>query len=261
VAEQVEALLEEGYREIVLTGTYLGDYGTDLGGSINLPSLVRSLNALVEGSARLRISSLGPSDVTEGLVETIAESESVCRHFHIAFQSADDGVLAAMQRGYNAGGVRAALDKLTEVFPDCGLGADVMVGFPGEGDGAFENTLALVRDFPFSYLHVFVFSARPGTPAATCPGAPPPNRARSRSRTLRALAGQKGLAFARRFKGRRIEVVAEGPSATPGCLEGTSEQYLRAHFEGGSDLKGRLMPVEVEKTLSGREVWGRILVH
>jgi threonylcarbamoyladenosine tRNA methylthiotransferase MtaB len=261
VAGQVEDLLKEGYREIVLTGTYLGDYGADLGGSVDLAGLVRSLNGLVDGAARLRISSLSPSDVTGDLVEAIAESENVCRHFHIAFQSGDSEVLAAMKRGYDAHGARAALELLVKTFPDCGLGGDAMVGFPGEGDDAFRNTVELVEETPFSYLHVFVFSPRPGTPAAAYRGAVPSKLGRSRSRQLRILAKRKGFDFARRFVARRIEVIAEGPSSEPGFLEGTSGEYLRVHFQGESDLKGHLLPVRVDGALAGREVRGRIQVH
>jgi threonylcarbamoyladenosine tRNA methylthiotransferase MtaB len=261
VAGQVESLLEEGYREIVLTGTYLGDYGADLSGSLNLAGLVRFLNSLVQGLARLRISSLSPLDVTADLVDAVASGQSVCRHFHIAFQSADDGVLEAMNRGYDGRGVREALRLLTDTFPDCGLGGDAMVGFPGEGSRAFEETVGLVEEFPFSYLHVFTFSRRPGTAAATYGAAVPSKVGRDRSLRLRALAQRKASDFARRFAGRRVEVIAEGPSAWPTRMEGTSEEYLRVHFTGGSGLKGRLLPVDVDGVLSGREVLGRVQVH
>jgi threonylcarbamoyladenosine tRNA methylthiotransferase MtaB len=261
IVGQVEDLLKEGYREIVLTGTYIGDYGADLEDSVDLAGLVRSLNGLVAGAARLRISSLGPSDITGQLVEAIAESENVCRHFHIAFQSGDDEILAAMKRGYDGDGVRAALGQLVRTFPDCGLGGDAMVGFPGERDGAFGKTVALVEEFPFSYLHVFVYSPRPGTAAASYRDVVPSKLGRSRSRRLRELARNRGLDFARRFMARQIEVIAEGPSAKPGCLEGTSREYLRVHFPGESDLKGSLLPVRVDSAITGREVWGSIQVH
>jgi threonylcarbamoyladenosine tRNA methylthiotransferase MtaB len=258
VAAQVEDLLDEGYREIVLTGTYLGDYGSDPEGSKDLAWLVRYLSVVVAGSARLRLSSLGPSDITEDLVDAVGHSENVCRHFHVAFQSGDDGVLAAMRRGYDARRVRSALNLLKGAFPDCGLGGDAMVGFPGEGDDAFGRTAAIVEEFPFSYLHVFVFSARPGTPAAAYGRKVSPEAAKSRSRELRAIARRRAGDFSRRFVGRRVEVAAEGPSRKRGWLEGTSREYLRVRFKGEDGLKGRLIPVQVEGAISGRLVSGSI---
>jgi len=258
VVSQVEELLAEGYREIVLTGTYLGDYASDSGGSTDLAGLVRYLSGIVADSARLRLSSIGPSDITEDLIDAVARSENVCRHFHVAFQSGDDAVLAAMRRGYDERSLRSALKLLTGAFPDCGLGGDAMVGFPGEGVDAFGRTAAIVEEFPFSYLHVFVFSARPGTRAAEYGRKVSPEIARSRSRELRGVARRRARDFSRRFVGRRVEVMAEGPSRKRGWLEGTSREYLRVRFKGEEDLKGRLLPVQVEGAISGRLVSGSI---
>jgi threonylcarbamoyladenosine tRNA methylthiotransferase MtaB len=256
IIEEVETHLDEGYREIVLTGTYLGDYGGD-GGRADLPGILKTLNGIVDGAARLRISSLGPSDITHDLVDAVAGCESICRHFHVAFQSGDDSVLSAMRRGHGGAQVRRALDLLAASFPDCGLGCDVMVGFPGEGEEAFANTRRVLEEYPFSYSHVFVFSPRPGTSAANLGGNVHPKVAAGRSAELRSLAAAKGLEFARRFVGRSIEVIAEGPSNEGGLLTGTSGEYLRAFFEGEVDWKGRLLPVNVDGVRAARQVLGR----
>ena len=258
VAGQVRTLLDGGFREIVLTGTYLGDYGVDLDGSVDLPGLVEILDGLVDGAARLRISSLGPSEITEELIESMAGCRNVCRHFHVAFQSGDDGVLESMGRGHGGRELRRALELIADAFPDCGLGGDAMVGFPGEDDEAFSNTASVVREYPFSYLHVFVFSPRPGTAAATLGDPVHPRVAAQRSLALRELGAQKGLDFARRFVGRRVNVIAEGPSEEEGIVEGTSDEYLRVLFEGDRDWKGRLLPVDVIGVVSARRVSGRM---
>jgi threonylcarbamoyladenosine tRNA methylthiotransferase MtaB len=257
VIRDVETLLEEGYREIVLTGTYLGDYGADLGEKNGLGGLLRRLDGLVDGTARLRISSLGPLDVTEDLVEAVADSASVCRHFHLAFQSGDDEILRSMGRGHGAAEVRRALELIAGSFPGCGLGGDAMVGFPGESDSAYSNTVQVVRESEFSYLHVFVYSPRPGTPAARLESPVRPAVAAERSRELRGLAARKGLEFASGFVGRSVTVVAEAPSGKGGMIEGTSEEYLRVLFKGSRSWKGRLLPVDVDGVLSARRVSGR----
>jgi threonylcarbamoyladenosine tRNA methylthiotransferase MtaB len=257
VLRRVEALLEEGYREIVLTGTYLGDYGADLGERGGLGALLRRLNRLVDGTARLRISSVGPSDVTGDFVEAVADSPSVCRHFHVAFQSGDDEILRVMGRGHGTAEVRRALELINSSFPGCGLGGDVMVGFPGESNAAYSNTVQIVREYPFSYLHVFVYSPRPGTRAAGLRGQVRPGIAAERSRELRGLARRKGLEFASNFVGRRLDVVVESPSGGNGAFEGTSDEYLRVLFEGSDSWKGRLLPVDVDSVLSARRVSGR----
>ncbi len=257
VIEEVAALLDAGFREIVLTGTYLGDYGTDLDLGVDLPELIRILDRVIDGSARLRISSLGPCDITEKLVECIADCRNVCRHVHVAFQSGDDGVLRAMGRGDDGLRLRRALELLVDAFEGFGLGGDVMVGFPGEDEKAFANTVGVVDDFPFSYLHVFVFSPRPGTAAQRLGDSVHPRVARDRSRKLRSLCAEKGLEFAGRFVGRRVKVIAEGVAKGNGLIEGTSEEYLRVLFEGDDNCKGRLLPVDVSGVLSARTVLGR----
>jgi threonylcarbamoyladenosine tRNA methylthiotransferase MtaB len=260
IRQEVETLLDEGYREIVLTGTYLGDYGADLGRA-DLPGLLRALGELVDGKARLRISSLGPRDFTPGLVGAVEECGCICRHFHIAFQSGDDSILRSMNRGYDSLELRRSLDFVVERFPDCGLGCDVMVGFPGEDEPAFANTRRILEDYPFSYSHVFVFSPRPGTAAEKLDGQVDPRVAAQRSLRLRRMSTEKGISYARRFVGRRIEVIAEGVSSEDGLLTGTSEEYLRAFFEGDAEWKGRILPIDVDGVRAARQVRGTARAH
>jgi threonylcarbamoyladenosine tRNA methylthiotransferase MtaB len=136
-----------------------------------------------------------------------------------------------------------------------------MVGFPGEGEEAFANTRRILQDYPFSYSHVFVFSPRPGTAAEALPGRADSRIAADRSAELRALAVEKGLDFAGRFVGRRIEVVVEGPSGDAGIMTGTSEEYLRAFFEGKLEWKGRLIYLDVDGVRSARQVRGTSPTH
>lgn len=260
VISQVETLVQSGYKEIVLTGTYLGDYGSDPAGG-DLADLIVTLDRVVDGRARLRISSLGPTDITERFLESVSRCRNVCRHFHVAFQSGDDGVLRSMGRGHGRRAVRRALDLISETFTDCGLGGDVMVGFPGEDEGAFGNTVSVVEEYPFSHLHVFMFSPRPGTPACKLHGRVDPMVAAGRSSALRGLGAAKGKDFARRFIGRRVSVVAESEANEPGNLKGTSDEYLRVVFEGDRSWKGRLFSIDVEGALSARTVRGRAAVQ
>src|SRR5262249_35348522 len=195
VVEQIEALVAAGYGEIVLTGVDLGHYGWDLVPRLSLAALVRRLLD-VPGLRRLRLSSILPAYFTPELVETIAGEPRICRHLHVPLQSGADRVLRAMRRPYSVALYRALVERLAGALPDLGLGTDVIPGFPGETASEFADTEALVEALPFTYLHVFSYSDRPGTEAArlSVPRVPP-DEVRRRTTRLRRLGGAKGLAF------------------------------------------------------------------
>jgi threonylcarbamoyladenosine tRNA methylthiotransferase MtaB len=205
VVEQVRELAER-YREVVLSGVNLGRWGREAAIGMRLADLIERL--LVETSVeRLRLSSVEPMDLTDGLLELMASSPRLARHIHAPLQSGSDAVLRRMRRWYRARHYADRILKAREQMPDAAIGADVMVGFPGETEAEFEESRAFIERLPFTYLHVFTYSERPGTPAAAMPDPVPIRERKRRNRILRELAAAKNLEFRRSLAGRRISAV------------------------------------------------------
>jgi len=216
---QGERLLEAGFHEVVVTGADLGAYGADIGAPGLLASLVKRLLALGQAH-RVRISSIAPEKVPSALVEMIGSEERLCPHLHLPLQSGSDAILAAMRRRYRARDYARLLARVG-ARGTVAIGADVIVGYPGEGDAEFEETVRFVEGAPISYLHVFRYSARPGTKAASLPA---PQAARERAGKLRALGEAKKVAFYRSLVGTTRSVLLEGRSDTEGA-RGRSDVY------------------------------------
>ena len=212
VVEQVRSL-SAGYREVVLSGINLGRWGREPGSRMRLTDLVRRLldETAIE---RLRLSSVEPMDFSDGLLRLIAESPRVASHVHAPLQSGSDGVLRRMHRKYRPRHYADRIVKARQWIPDAAIGADVMVGFPGETAAEFEESRSFIESLPFTYLHVFTYSARPGTPAADLPGQVPMPIRRERNRVLRELAAAKNLAFRQSMLGKRLSAVTLDQSAT-----------------------------------------------
>jgi threonylcarbamoyladenosine tRNA methylthiotransferase MtaB len=261
VVDQVEGLVAAGYREVVLTGVDLGHYGWDLRPRLTLAALIRRLTR-VPGLGRLRLSSILPAYFTEELIETIVGTPRVCRHLHLPLQSGSDGVLRAMRRPYNVRLYRALVERLATALPGLGLGADVITGFPGESEGAFAETEALIEALPFSYLHVFSYSDRRGTEAARLPAARvPAEEIRRRTTRLRRLGAAKQLLFRRAHVGREVDVlVLEHRDRRTGTLVGLSDDYLEIAFDGPDALMRGFARVRVGRPL-GHRVRGELLAH
>jgi threonylcarbamoyladenosine tRNA methylthiotransferase MtaB len=205
VIEQVLALAAK-YREVVLSGINLGRWGRDLDSGMRLADLVRRLlkETPVE---RLRLSSVEPMDFSDDLLGLMAESARIAKHVHAPLQSGSDTVLRRMHRKYRPRHYADRIWKARALMPDCAVGADVMTGFPGETDQEFEENFAFIESLPFTYLHVFTYSERPGTPAAeAAPQVPIPVR-KQRTRSLRDLAARKNLEFRRSTVGQTLSVV------------------------------------------------------
>jgi threonylcarbamoyladenosine tRNA methylthiotransferase MtaB len=203
VVEQVRGLARR-YREVVLSGINLGRWGRELGGQ-RLAELVRRILDETE-IERLRLSSVEPMDWSDDLLGLMASSPRIAQHVHAPLQTGSDGVLRRMHRRYRPRHYEDRIRKARELMPDAAIGADVMVGFPGETDAEFEENRAFVESLPFTYLHVFTYSERPGTPAAEAPLVPMTVR-KERNRVLRDLAAKKNLEFRRSFVGRTLSVV------------------------------------------------------
>ncbi len=245
IVASVRHLAASGFHEVVLTGVHIGRYGHDLDPPGSLVDLLRELEAATE-RVRLRLSSIEPLEVSPELVARVAGSDRFCRHFHIPLQSGDAGVLQRMGRPYRPGEFAAAVENIHRSMPDAAIGADVLSGFPGESDQAFRNTCELIERLPLSYLHVFPFSARPGTAAFDFPDRVPDPEIKARCRHLRQLGQSKRNAFHSRFVGREIDVLTESRrDPRTGLLKGVSDNYLPVFFEGGSEHMGLIRRVAV----------------
>jgi threonylcarbamoyladenosine tRNA methylthiotransferase MtaB len=233
VIRTFDQVVDGGCPEVVLSGIHIGHYGHDLEPPDTLTNLIRDLVARRK-QARIRLSSIEPNEITEDLIDTIGYG--LCRHIHVPLQSGDDAILCSMQRTYNSGFYRELVETMAKKVPDIAIGADVMVGFPGEGEKEFQNTYDLVRDLPLTHFHVFSYSKRTGTPAATMKGQVSEQIKKERNEALRALASKKNLAFRERFKGKTLAVVLEeGQTGTIGMCSGLTDNYVRVHISGVKD--------------------------
>lgn len=235
VVAQVRDLVGRGYREVVFSGIHLGSWGRDLDGSGNLVSLVTRTLAEVPSLDRLRLSSIEPLEVTDALIGLIAAEPRVARHLHLPMQSGSTRVLRAMRRPYSAEDYGERIRRVRRALPDAAIGADVMVGFPGETDEEFLETRRLIGSLPLTYLHVFPYSARPGTAAALLEGEIPRHVSRFRAGTLAKLGSEKKAAFRDGFVGRMLEVLALGPDGDGG-VRGLSENFLDVSLPAGVEL-------------------------
>jgi threonylcarbamoyladenosine tRNA methylthiotransferase MtaB len=243
ILSEVNGLVKSGYRELVISGINLGRWGRDLAepSALNKPgqrpttndqrltSLIRAI--LAETTLeKLRISSVEPMDWTDDLISFVASSPRIAKHTHVPLQSASDAVLRRMHRKYRPWHYREKIEKIRAAMPTAAIGADVMVGFPGETDAEFEATRRMIEDLPFTYLHVFTYSPRPGTPAASMPNQVPLNVARERNRILRELAAEKKLAFMRSLVGHMLDAITLRPcgAGAPAREAGTTESATPA---------------------------------
>jgi len=206
VIAEIQKLTDSGFREIVLSGINLGTYGRDLSPRCEFDDLLRRI--LDETSVEhLRISSIEPLDVTRDLIDLFASNDRIAPHFHMPLQSASDRILAAMRRWYRAEHYSRRVELIQEYLPHAAIGADVIAGFPGETQQDHEATLRFIQDRPFSYLHIFSYSSRPGTKAASLPDAVSAEQIKRRARELRALSEAKSLAFRRSHSGRTLRAL------------------------------------------------------
>ena len=242
VLQQVRDFVAAGYPEIVLTGIHIGGYGGDFTPVTNLTTLLQRL--LTETRVkRLRLGSIEPTEIPDTLLDLLASSAVLCPHLHIPLQSGDDAVLARMGRRCDTAFFGALVERIRARLPDAAIGLDVIVGFPGETEEEFAHTHAFIASLPVSHLHVFPFSKRPGTPAATMGSQIPGEVAKARAAQLRALGEGKLTAFAQRFVGREMEVVVEGGKGN--ARRGLSRNYLNVRFTGGEELIGQAVMLRI----------------
>ena len=292
VIREVNALVEAGYREVVISGINLGRWGRDLhdprrdsrprlsgraqlaGASIGaketvpysfasdtteLSSAARSyrfenlIHAILAKTPlkKLRISSVEPMDWSNQLIALMAESTRIAKHAHVPLQSGSDSVLRRMHRRYRPWHYREKIEKIRAAMPAAAIGADVMVGFPAETDAEFEDTRRIIEELPFTYLHVFTYSARPGTPAAALPNQTPLHVARERNRILRDLAGEKHGLFMRSFIGKTIDAITLNTHVGTAALGGPAEQSSAEDFQPSSSFTSALADNYLKLRLHG----------
>ena len=241
-------------------GTRLGRSGLGLrasGTPAGLPKPEARAEAVFEDLVRailcetqlekLRISSVEPMDWSDELIELVASSPRIAKHAHVPLQSGSDTVLRRMHRKYRPWHYREKIKKIRDAMPDAAIGADVMTGFPGESEAEFEATRGLIEDLPFTYLHVFTYSARPGTPAAEMPNQVPAQAARERNKILRELAAQKKLAFMQSFAGKALAAITlsvRHGEFTEALTDNYQKLYLRGHHEANRWITARVEALE-----------------
>jgi threonylcarbamoyladenosine tRNA methylthiotransferase MtaB len=230
VLDETNALVAAGYREIVLSGINLGRWGRDFSPQQRFEHLLKSVLEYTSVE-KIRISSVEPMDWSDELIELLASSPRIAKHAHVPLQSGSDAVLRRMHRKYRPWHYAEKIRRIREAIPDAAIGADVMTGFPGETAELFEENRSFIEHLPLTYLHVFTYSSRPGTPSAAMPEQVPIATARERNRILRELGAKKNMEFRKRFLGRTLEAITL-QTADESWTEALSDNYLKIKLAG-----------------------------
>jgi threonylcarbamoyladenosine tRNA methylthiotransferase MtaB len=259
IVGNIGKLARAGYREVVLTGIHLGAYGHDLSPATDLATAMERIQEL-RPIDRVRLSSIEPFEFTGKVLKQAQNSDIFCRHFHIPLQSGDAGILKNMGRPYSPQLFGDLINKIHRFMPDAAIGVDALIGFPGESDSAFENTYNLIEKLPISYLHVFPFSARPGTKAANLPNKVDAGIIKDRCERMRILGNEKRMKFYRGFIDQVLPILIETERETStNLLKGISSNYLPVLIDAGDNLKNKIVDVKIQK-LEGTTLFGTNIV-
>jgi len=252
IFEALDGLAARGFKEAILSGVHLGGYGHDLEPPVTLEQL---LDMIAERSpiTRVRLSSLDPEELSDGLIAIISRSAHFCAHLHLPLQAGEDLTLGRMRRRYRVQDFRERVDKVLAAMPDAAIGTDLIVGFPGETAPQFDQYFKFVEELPLSYFHVFPYSARPGTTAAKFAGRVAAAEVTRRAALLRELGAQKQRTFAERFVGKRLKVLLE-ELLPDGRLRGYSRNYVRVLTAAGADAINCEVEVEARFAQSAQLV-------
>jgi threonylcarbamoyladenosine tRNA methylthiotransferase MtaB len=258
VLEHISHLKHAGYHEIVLTGVHLGAYGLDLSPKYHLAEL---LSRIYESNPihRVRLSSIEPHELTKDILTLVAETDAFCNHLHIPLQSGDDFILKKMHRPYTRSLLRDLIVKTNSLIPDAAIGVDVLIGFPGETEKAFENTYSLIEELPVTYLHVFPFSVRKGTPAGKYPQQVDSKTIKARCEKMRTLGNQKKQAFYKKFIGKKVKILIESKrDESTGLLKGITSNYIPVRVNGGDNWVNTIVPVRIDRVDKNQTVFGTL---
>jgi threonylcarbamoyladenosine tRNA methylthiotransferase MtaB len=242
---EIQSLVGHGFQEIVLTGVHLGAYGRGPKGDMRLADLLRQIIE-IPGLGRIRLSSIEPMDFDQAIVRLAAENPVFARHFHIPLQSGSDRILRLMRRPYTAARFRELQQYIHSELPDAGLGTDVLVGFPGETDQDFAETLSLIEDSPLTYLHVFPFSPREGTEACSLPDPVPSKVVKRRLAQALEISRSKNLLFRRQFLGQVLPAITLAIEEDLGTSVVLTGNYIHARVLGLSVPPNRLVEIRID---------------
>ncbi|MCX7709896.1 MAG: tRNA (N(6)-L-threonylcarbamoyladenosine(37)-C(2))-methylthiotransferase MtaB [Clostridia bacterium] len=246
VVTEVKRLAEGGFKEIVLTGIHVASYGKDIK-TTSLVDIIQRVHA-IPGIERIRLGSIEPMTITEDFIKTAKSLEKLCPHYHLSLQSGCDETLKRMNRKYGTEEYRRVVKLLKDNIPDVSLTTDIMVGFPGETEGEFEKTYRFVEEMGFSKMHVFKYSPRKGTPAASFKDQVSPDIKEKRSTRLIELSDRMAKEFNEKYTGRTMPVLIEQEvRQKEGFIEGLTSNYIRVLCEGDEHCKGEIKDVELLK--------------
>ncbi|MCX5715808.1 MAG: tRNA (N(6)-L-threonylcarbamoyladenosine(37)-C(2))-methylthiotransferase MtaB [Candidatus Omnitrophica bacterium] len=242
IVPEISRLVSSGYREIILTGICLGDWGRSSG--LTITDLLKAVDPGVTGTFRIRLSSIEPWYVTEALLRTMASLKRVCKHLHIPMQSGDNDVLKKMNRKFSSTDFAALIGRCRSFMPDIAFTTDIMVGFPGETEDEFQNTLNITETTAPSRTHIFPYSPRKGTKAHEAGGFISAGEMRKRVKRLKLLTDKLASMYRQKFTGQRLEVLVETErDKASGLLVGYTDTYVPVAFDGPDELRGTLREV------------------
>jgi threonylcarbamoyladenosine tRNA methylthiotransferase MtaB len=250
VLDQAVLYADEGHREIVITGIHVGHYGLDLDPPLDLFHLLKKLSALTP-AVRYRLSSLEPTEINRNILEFMVEADNFMPHLHIPLQSGSNTILEIMNRKYSVEQFTEKVNHCKEMVPEAAIGVDVLVGFPGETEEDFLKTHKLLTNLPITYLHVFPYSKRPGTPAALMEKQIPAKIKEERVAVLRKLDNKKRSDFYGSRIGKVHHVLIESEKSADGLAKGFTDNYIPAHLKAEPEHINRVLPVKLEKLQEG----------
>ena len=244
IVEEVTKLAENGYKEVVLTGIHVASYGKDIKDKkVTLLDVIKAVNE-IEGIERIRTSSVEPILFTDEFIKEIASMKKVCPHFHLSLQSGCDATLKRMNRRYTTAEFKEIVDRLRTEMPDVAVTTDVIVGFPGETNDEFAQTLKFLKDIELAQTHIFKYSPRKGTPAAKMENQIDPQMKHMRSEQLISLGKKNFEKFASKFIGREMDVLFE-EQTKDGNYEGLTMNYIRVEAPSNEDISGEIRKVKI----------------
>ena len=255
VFEEVKKLAALGFKEIILTGIHVLAYGKDLGDT-DLIKLLKRVHD-IEGIERIRMSSIEPVAITEEFINALREMPKVCHHFHLSLQSGSDTVLRRMNRKYTADEYAKSVEALRALWPDVALTTDIIVGFPGETDEEFEETLEFVKRVQLAQIHIFPFSPREGTPAAKMKNQIAPEVKEKREKALALEEEVLRKSFMNQFIGEEMDVLFE--KHQEGYVAGYTSNYLRVQVAGDESIENTIRKVKIEKQIDGHTLYGKLV--
>lgn len=249
ILNQISMLIKNGFKEVVLTGIHLGQWGVDLGAGLSFIDLIKEIEK-IEGLERYRLGSLDVNEITVDLIEIMATSNKCCNHLHVSLQSVDDAILKSMRRKYTVENCFDVINKLYKNVPDISIGCDIIVGFPGETDEMFDNTYENLKKLPLSYFHVFPYSVRNGTEAAKLPDHVEQKVKNLRADILKKLSRDKNIEFKRSFLGKDLDVLIEKKrDKATDMLKGLSKNYINILVDGEDCRKNTVCRVKVTRVV------------